>query len=77
MALMHESARERLLFAQQKQKQYADQKRREVEFQVFEQVVLSTKNLRMKAPRGGTSKLLPCWMGPSLSSTPLPPSPSL
>jgi len=64
MALRHERTRERLLFAQQRQKQYADQKRREVEFQVFEQVMLSTKNLRMKAPRGGTSKLLPRWMGP-------------
>ena len=63
-AAMRAAAREHLIVAQHRQKQYADQKRREVEFAVGEQVLLNTRNIRLQAPRGGTPKLMPCWIGP-------------
>jgi Chromo (CHRromatin Organisation MOdifier) domain len=62
--VMHAAAREHLIFAQHRQKQYADQKRREVEFAVGEQVLLNTRNIRLQAPRGSTTKLMPRWTGP-------------
>ena len=48
--------------AQQRQKAYADQKRREVEFKLGQQVLLSSKNIRVRGPL--TAKLMPKWMGP-------------
>lgn len=48
--------------AQNKQKQYADKKRREVSFKPGDRVLLSTANLRLKVP--GTQKLLPRYIGP-------------
>ena len=48
--------------AQQRQKAYADQKRRDVEFSVGQQVLLSSKNIRVKGPI--TPKLMPKWIGP-------------
>ena len=40
----------------------ANQKRREVIYQVGDQLLLSTKNVRLKSP--GAKKLLPKWIGP-------------
>ena len=48
--------------AQQRQKSYADSRRREDSFAVGASVLLSTKNLRLKAP--GVRKLLPRFIGP-------------
>ena len=50
--------------ARQRQKQYADSRRRHVEFQEGELVMLSTKNLSLRKPAMGTKKLLPKWIGP-------------
>lgn len=61
-------AKELLQAAQQRQKQYADTKRKEVEFDVStdssnpSKVWLNTKHLNLKTP--GTRKLLPRWVGP-------------
>jgi len=48
--------------AQQRQKHYYDLRKREVEFKVGEQVLLSTKNLSLKV--SGVRKLMPCYIGP-------------
>ncbi|CAI7798149.1 unnamed protein product [Closterium sp. NIES-54] len=56
------SARHWLQLAQQRQKSYADMKRREVVFAVGDKVLLSTKNIRLKIP--GARKLFPRWIGP-------------
>ena len=48
--------------AQDRQAEYANQKRREVTYQVGDEVLLSTKNIRLKNP--GAKKLLPKWIGP-------------
>jgi hypothetical protein len=47
--------------------QYADQKRRDLEFAVGERVLLSTKYLRLKLLRESfkyTAKLMPRYIGP-------------
>jgi hypothetical protein len=56
-----ENAKTSLLQAQQRQKQYANEHRRDVQFNVGDQVMVSTANLRNldKAP-----KLLPKYIGP-------------
>jgi hypothetical protein len=48
--------------AQQRQKAYADMHRRELQFAVGDEVLLSTKNIKVKT--AGTHKLLPKWIGP-------------
>ena len=49
--------------AQDRQAMYANNKRRDVEpFKVGTQLLLSTKNVRLKTP--GARKLLPKWIGP-------------
>jgi len=48
--------------AQDRQKAYADKHRREVKYNVGEQVLLSTRNLAFKAV--GTRKFLPKFIGP-------------
>jgi hypothetical protein len=48
--------------AQQRQKVYADVHRRELQFAVGDEVLLSTKNIKVKT--AGTHKLLPKWIGP-------------
>ena len=48
--------------AQQRQKAYADTHRRELHLSVGDQVLLSTKNIKVKT--AGTHKLLPKWLGP-------------
>lgn len=50
--------------AQDRQKALADAKRRELTFQVDDEVLLSTKNLKLKVGAMGTKKLLPQWVGP-------------
>ena len=52
--------------AQQRQKRYYDQHRRDVTFELGTDVLLSTKNIHMRAPTGrkSTPKLLPKWIGP-------------
>jgi hypothetical protein len=48
--------------AQQRQKVYADARRRDVDFEVGQQVLLSTTNIKPKFK--GSAKLLPKWIGP-------------
>ena len=48
--------------ARQRQKAYADAKRSERSFEEGEEVLLSTKNIKMKTP--GTQKLMPLFVGP-------------
>lgn len=50
--------------ARQRQKAYADTKRRHVEYAVGDNVLLSSKNINLRMPQGGTKKLLPRWIGP-------------
>ena len=56
------TAKKYLEAAQQRDKKFADRKRTDIEFQVGDQVLLSTANLRLKA--SGTRKLLPRYIGP-------------
>lgn len=55
-------AKQMLHAAQQRQKAYADRNRREVSFDVGQQVLLSTKNLTLKMI--GSAKLMPKYVGP-------------
>lgn len=55
-------ARASLAEAQHRQKQYADAKRRHVQFKEGDKVLLSTKNLKLKA--SGSRKFLPRYVGP-------------
>lgn len=55
-------AKRHLIAAQQRQKAYADQFRRDAEYAVGAEVMLSTKHINIKMK--GTSKLLPRWVGP-------------
>jgi hypothetical protein len=48
--------------AQQRQKEYADTGRRLAPFSIGDEVLLSSKNIRIK--HTGTPKLLPKWLGP-------------
>lgn len=50
--------------AKQRQKAYADIKRRHVEFNIGDAVLLSSKNINIRMPQDGTKKLLPKWIGP-------------
>ena len=56
------SAKKCLEAAQQRQKAYADIKRRHVEYKLGDKVLLSTKNITLKML--GTAKLLPRFVGP-------------
>ena len=57
-------ARACLTAAQSRQKAYADGKRRDVAFKVGEEVLLSTKNLKLLMSSDGARKLLPKFVGP-------------
>lgn len=57
-----EKAMQSLQAARSRQKRYADSKRRDVRFQLKDKVMLSTKNIPLKAV--GTRKLLPKFIGP-------------
>ena len=50
--------------AQDRQKRYADQRRRDMEVQVGDEVLLSTKNLPVSVVVGGSRKLGPLYCGP-------------
>ena len=53
-----------LAAAQSRQKAYADSKRRDVSLSVREEVLLSTKNLKLKVVAANARKLLPKFIGP-------------
>ena len=55
-------ARTALELAQERQKKYADQSRREVTYEVGQEVLLSTRNIKFKGQ--GVPKLMPKWVGP-------------
>ena len=57
-----QKVKKHLLIAQDRQKSYADKKRREISFEVEMQVLLSTSNIKLKTL--GSRKLLPRWIGP-------------
>ena len=50
--------------AQERQKNYADKKRRELELKVCDEVLLSTRNLPMQVAIGGSRKLGLLYCGP-------------
>ena len=50
--------------AQDRQKKYADQKRRDLDIQVGDEVLLSTKTLPVTVAAGGSKKLGPLYCGP-------------
>lgn len=62
MSSILQEAKKHLLAAQNRQKSYADTKRRELSFDVGAQVLLSTSNIKLKI--SGAKKLLPRWIGP-------------
>lgn len=64
MSDMHARTRAALAVASQRQKQFADAGRRELEFAVGDQVLLSSKHIKLKVPRGGKAKLMPKYIGP-------------
>jgi len=55
-------AKQWLLKAKDRQKSYADRSWREQSFQEGEEVLLSTKHIKLHSP--GARKLLPKWIGP-------------
>ena len=55
-------ARAALVAAQQRQKAYADRARRDAEFTEGQDVLVSTRNIRLKGP--GSPKMMPKWIGP-------------
>ena len=55
-------AKKALIAAQDRQKAFADTKRRPVEFKVGQEVWLSSRNIPLKT--AGTRKLVPRWLGP-------------
>ena len=59
-----DQARQNLQKAQDRQKKYADQRRRDLEVQVGDKVLLSTKTLPMAVVAGDSRKLGPLYCGP-------------
>ena len=57
-------AKKSLDAARQRMKSYTDKRRRHEEFKEGDLVMLSTKNLKLKMPKGGTMKFMPRWIGP-------------
>ena len=57
-------ALENLQRAQDRQKRYADRRRRDLELQVGDEVLLSTRNLLVQGAARGSSKLGPLYCGP-------------
>ena len=57
-----EDAKRNLVRDEQRQKMYVNNRRQDVEFQVGDEVLLSTRNLCLKAP--GARKLLPRFIRP-------------
>ena len=59
-----DQALQNLKKAQDRQKKYADQRRRDLEVQVGDEVLLSTKNLLVSVATGVSRKLGPLYCGP-------------
>ena len=57
-------AKECIAKANSRSKHYADNKRREEEFEVSDEVLLSTENLQLPNPKSCTPKFLPKYIGP-------------
>ena len=57
-------ALQNLRWAQDRQKEYADRRRRDVEFQVGDEVLLSTNTLPVRVVAGVSQKLGPLYCGP-------------
>jgi hypothetical protein len=55
-------AKSSLEAAQQRQRHFADKKRREADFCIGDKVLLNSKNVKNRMP--GTPKLMPKWIGP-------------
>ena len=62
MQQMLQHAKQHLVVAKERQKKYADTKRRHCVFSVGDKVLVSTKNISLKG--GGSRKLLPRYIGP-------------
>jgi hypothetical protein len=62
MQQMLQQAKEHLVVAKERQKRYADTKRRHCVFSVGDKVLLATKNISLMG--GGSRKLLPRYIGP-------------
>jgi hypothetical protein len=62
MQQMLQQAKQHLAVAKERQKAYADAKRRHCVFQIGDKVLLATKNISLKG--GGSRKLLPRYIGP-------------
>jgi hypothetical protein len=62
MSSIMQEAKKHLLATHNRQKSYADTKRRKISFDVGIQVLLSTSNIKLKML--GARKLLPRWIGP-------------
>jgi len=60
MHMQARAAADQLQTSQDLMKQYADKKRRHVQFSVGDRVMLSTKHIKL----GGSRKLSPKWLGP-------------
>ena len=59
-----DQAKQKLQKAQDRQKRYANQKRRDIEIQIGDEVLLSTKTLPVAVAAGGSRKLGPLYCGP-------------
>jgi hypothetical protein len=60
-----QAAKQALLNAQERMKKWANTRRRNVQYSVGTQVLLNTKNIKLKTRKGpGVHKLLPRWIGP-------------
>ena len=59
-----DNAKKALAAARDRQKRYADLRRRDVEFDVGDHVLVSTKNIKIKIASASTSKLMPKYIGP-------------
>ena len=55
-------AKAALQSAQDRQKLYADKKRRPIHYRIGDQVMLNAKNIRLRNP--GSPKFMPKWLGP-------------
>ena len=62
MQQLLKDAKQHLAVAKERQKKYADAKRRHCVFSVGDKVLLATKNISLKG--GGSRKLLPRYIGP-------------
>jgi hypothetical protein len=63
MAALHAKTRQALAVAIQWQKQFTDVHQREVEYNVGDKALLSTKNINLYIPDGGTTTLMPKYIG--------------